>query len=86
MSEQPKCGGGGLNEGDYDLPLHIAAVCKLSLGDPQLETDETDGRKIVMVFAFSIGGTHPYDLTVVPRDSHQGQELASQWQEKGFDG
>ncbi|KIW70977.1 hypothetical protein PV04_03203 [Phialophora macrospora] len=26
MSEQPKCGGGGLNEDDYDLPLHIAAV------------------------------------------------------------
>ncbi|ETI23561.1 hypothetical protein G647_05363 [Cladophialophora carrionii CBS 160.54] len=26
MSERPQCGGGGLSEDDYDLPLHIAAV------------------------------------------------------------
>ncbi|OCT50648.1 Zinc-regulated transporter [Cladophialophora carrionii] len=29
MSERPQCGGGGLSEDDYDLPLHIAAVCVL---------------------------------------------------------
>lgn len=26
---RPQCGGGNVNEDDYDLPLHVAAVCKL---------------------------------------------------------
>lgn len=30
IAEKPKCGGGGANAAAYDLPLHVAALCKFT--------------------------------------------------------
>jgi len=28
---RPKCGGGGINADDYDLPLHVVALCTFAV-------------------------------------------------------
>jgi hypothetical protein len=53
MSEKPQCGGEGFDPDSYDLPLHVAAVCKYRRPPHQWHPAD---RSPVIVFFASIAG------------------------------